>query len=148
MRIDPEHHEYESHYLLVRSGSQYCAVPVEAARLVRKAPTVYPLPGSAARLLGLARVAGEPVAVVDLHALLDSASGRSGGHALTVVVRRPGGSSSLGLAVDEAFGVITIADREDRSEHDPGWIAGRTSVEGRVVVILDPERLFVEGGGG
>jgi len=146
MPIDGEHHENESRYLLVRSGGLRCAIPVAATKVVRKAPVVFPLPGSASRLLGLARVAGEPVAVVDLHALLDPASGRSGEHNLTVVLRRPGGSSTVGLAVGEAFGVITIADREDRRENDPGWIAGRTSVEGRSVAILDPERFFVEGG--
>jgi chemotaxis signal transduction protein len=146
MPIDGEHHENESRYLLVRSGGFRCAIPVAATKVVRKAPTVFPLPGSAPRLLGLARVAGEPVAVVDLNALLDSASGLSGVHNLTVVLRRPGGSSTVGLAVDEASGVITIADREDRWAHDPGWIAGRTSVEERSVAILDVERFFAEDG--
>lgn len=144
MRTDTDHPECEPHYLMVRSGGHRCAIPVEATKLVTKAPTVYPLPSSAERLLGLAQVAGEPVAIVDLHALLDSQGDRSGGHELTVIVRRPGGSSSLGLAVDEAFGVITIADQEGRGQSDPRWVAGRTSMNGRTVVILDPGQLFVD----
>jgi len=137
----------EAHYLLVRGGGHRCAIPVEAAKLVTKAPTVYPLPSSEPRLLGLAQIAGEPVAVVDLHALLDPESGSCGSHSLTVVVRRPGGSSSLGLAIDEAFGVVAIADPDGRGDNDPGWVAGRTIVDDRTVVIVDPERLFIEGHG-
>ncbi len=148
MRSDPDTHEDKTHFLLVRSGGYRCAIPVKAAKLVTKAPTVYPLPNSATRLLGLAQVAGEPVAVVDLHAIIDPEGGRGSGHELTVIVRRPGGSSTLGLAVDEAFGVVTIEQRLDRVESDPGWISGRTSMDDRTVVILDPERLFYEKSGG
>lgn len=148
MRSDLNSPEHDAHFLLVRGGGHRCAIPVGAAKLVTKVPMIYPLPSSEARLLGIAQIAGEPVAVVDLHALLDPQGGRSGGHVLTVVVRRPGGSSSLGLAVDEAFGVVTIAERVDRADEDPGWVAGRTSMDDRTVVILDPERLFVEGSGG
>lgn len=135
--------EREDHFLLVRSGGQRCAIPVEAARLVTGAPEVFPLPSSAPRLLGLAQIAGEPVAVVDLHALLDADGRPGGGHELTVVVRRPGGSSSLGLAVDEAFGVIAAAHRQDRSSDDPPWVAGSLAMDQGTVFILDPERLFV-----
>jgi len=144
MRTDLDHPDREGRYLLVRSGGHRCAIPVEAIKLVTRVPEVYPLPSSEPRLLGLAQVAGEPVAVVDLHALLDPKSEPGGGHVLTVIVRRPGGGSSLGLAIDEAFGVITVADRRDCATNDPSWVSGRTSVDGRTVVILDPERLFVE----
>jgi len=133
----------KNHFLLVRSGGHRCAIPVESAKLVTKAPKVYPLPSSAPRLLGLAQVAGEPVAVVDLHALLDPDGKPGGGHELTVIVRRPGGGSSLGLAVDEAFGVTEVSRRSDRSADDPEWVAGRVSMDDRSVVILDPELLFV-----
>ena len=143
MRSDSNHSDDESHYLMVRGGGHRCAIPVESVKLVTKAPAVHPLPSSAPRLLGLAQVAGEAVAVVDLHALLDPKGEQGGGHELTVIVRRPGGGASLGLAIDEAFGVTTIADRRDRAINDPGWVAGRCSMNGRTVVLLDPEHLFV-----
>lgn len=143
MRIDPEHPEGKGHYLLVRSGGHRCAIPVGAAKLVTKAPKVYPIKSSEPRLLGLAQIAGEPIAVVDLHALLDPEGGTGGGHELTVIIREPGGGSSLGLAVDEAFGVVNVTREQPRREDDPGWVAGRSSVDDRTVVILDPEQLFV-----
>ena len=142
MRTDPEHPEGKDHYLLVRSGGYRCAIPVEAAKLVTKAPKVYPLHSSEPRLLGLAQIAGEPVAVVDLQALLDPEGGPGGSHNLTVIIRKPGGGSSLGLAVEEAFGVITVVDERARREDDPRWVAGRSSVGERPIVILDPEQLF------
>jgi chemotaxis signal transduction protein len=143
MGTDSDHPDSKAHYLLVRSGGHRCAIPVEAAKLVTRVPTIYPLHSSGPRLLGLAQVAGEPVAVVDLHALLDPKGGTGGGHELTVVVSQPDGGSSLGLAVDEAFGVIAVADLQPREPTDPEWVAGRTSVDQRAVVVLDPEQLFV-----
>jgi len=143
MCTDSDHPESEGQYLLVRSGGYRCAIPVESAKLVTRATRVYPLPSSEPRLLGLATIAGEPVAVVDLHALLDPEGDPGGSHELTVIVRRPGGGSSLGLAVDDAFGVITVVDRQARVTDDPGWVAGRSTMDDRTIIILDPERLFV-----
>ncbi len=143
MGTDAEHPDSKAHHLLVRSGSHRCAIPVNAAKLVISAPRVYPLHGSDPRLLGLAQVAGEPVAVVDLHALLDEEGGASGGHGLTVIVGQPGGGSSLGLAVDEAFGVIRVANPQPPRPDDPRWVAGTSTVDDRLIFILDPEQLFV-----
>lgn len=143
MNTDSEHREGKGHCLLVRSGGHRCAIPVDAAKLVTKAPRIYPLHGSKPRLLGLAQIAGEPVAVVDLQALLDPEGGAAGGHELTVIIRGPAGGSTLGLAVDEAFGVIAVTGELSRREDDPRWIAGRSSLDDRLVVVLDPEQLFV-----
>ena len=143
MRNDSGHPDNEDHFLLVRSGGHRCAIPVEAAKLVTKAPKVYPVPTSALRLLGLAQVAGEPVAIVDLHAILDPDGCPGGGHELTVIVRTRGGGSVIGLAIDEAFGVISVGRQPQQSTDDPGWVTGRMTMDGRTVVILDPDQLFV-----
>ncbi len=142
MGAEPEQTESKTHYLLVRSGGYRCAVPVAVAKLVARAPEVYPLPGSEPRLLGLAQIGGEPVAVVDLHAFLDPEGGTGGGHEFTVIVKEPAGGSSLGLAIDEAFGVIAVADEQPRLENDPAIVAGRGSVDDRPVLLLDPNYLF------
>ncbi|MCU0302874.1 MAG: chemotaxis protein CheW [Thermoanaerobaculales bacterium] len=134
-------------FLVVRSGGQRCAIPVAAARLVTRKVTPTRLPGSAPRLLGLAQVGGEPVAVVDLHALLDPIGAPGAARDLTVVVRRADGSVSLGLAVDEAFGVAAIGDRRAPDPGDPPWLVGRAAIDGRELVILDAERLIADPGG-
>lgn len=136
------HVDEGSNFLLVRSGGYRCAIPVDAAKLVTKAAKIEPLPGSAPRFLGLAQVAGEPVAVVDLHALLDPTGDPGGGHELTVIVRGPDGASTLGLAVDEAFGVVSLTADEPPSETDPNWVIGRIRLDRRSIAILDPIELF------
>jgi len=138
------HPDEDSHFLLVRSGGYRCAIPVEAAKLVTRAPRVEALPGSAPRFVGLAQIAGEPAAIVDLHALLDPEGEPGGGHKLTVIVRGPGGISALGLAVDEAFGVAALSIDQPRLDSDPRWISGRSQVSGRVVAVLDPTELFAD----
>jgi chemotaxis signal transduction protein len=130
------------HSLLVRSGSHRCGIPVDAVRIVAQSGRIEPLPGSSPRLLGLAQISGEPVAVVDLHALIDPESRPGGGRQLTVVVGERGGRSALGLAVDEALGVTWIADRESRADGDPEWVVARCCIDGRSVALLDPEQLL------
>lgn len=132
------------HCLVVRSGSRRFAIPVTAAKLVAKAPKIFPLPGSKPRLLGLAQIVGEPVAVVDLQALLDGDDSPGSEHELTVVIRRPDGTATLGLAVDEAFGVVSVDLREEARENDPGWVAGRSEVGGRTVLVLSAEHLYAD----
>lgn len=131
-------------YLVVRSGSNRCAIPVAAAKLVAQAPTLSPLSGSKPRLLGLAQIAGEPVAVVELQALLDG-EGRPGGeHELTVVIRRSDGMATLGLAVDEAFGVVPIPGEPEPREDDPAWIIGRCELDDSEILVLNPDRFYAD----
>jgi chemotaxis signal transduction protein len=110
--------------------------------MVAQSGRIDPLPGSSPRLLGLAQISGEPVAVVDLHALIDPESRPGGGRQLTVVVGQRGGRSALGLAVDEALGVSWIDGLEEPSDGDPECVAGRCHIDGRSIALLDPERLL------
>jgi len=130
------------HFLMVRSGGFNCAIPVAASKMIARSIRIVPLPGSAPRLLGLAQIDGEPVAVVDLHALCDPSGEPGGVAAFTVVVRQPNGAERLGLAIDEAFGLVDIEDAEPPADGDPAWVIARTCVSGRDVLILDPTRLF------
>jgi chemotaxis signal transduction protein len=115
---------------------------VAAAKLVVRTPKLRHLPGSNPRLLGLAQIAGEPVAVVDLQALLDGA-GRSGAlHELTVVIRRSDGTATLGLAVDEAFGVMALDSAPQIRDGDPSWIKGRCQLDRGEIVVLNPDRFY------
>ncbi|MEE4272347.1 MAG: chemotaxis protein CheW [Thermoanaerobaculales bacterium] len=130
--------------LMVRSGGYRCGIPVAAAKQVATARRLDLVPGSDARLLGLAQIGGEPVAVVDLHALLDPEGAPGGSHELTVVIRRGDGTSAIGLAVDEAFGVALISGVVRRHEADSEVVGGRSEHNGRSVFILDPTILIAE----
>ena len=135
----------DTEYLVVRGGGHRCAIPVDALQLVTKALTVHPLPGSQPRLLGFAQAAGEPVAVVDLHALLDPEGNPGVTHNMTVVVRQQGGTATLGLAIDEAYGVARLPLHEGPAAGDTFIIVGRSLRDGRTVLVLDPDRLFESG---
>jgi purine-binding chemotaxis protein CheW len=136
--------EERTRCLVVRSGGHRCAIPVETAKLVSRVSEISPLPGAAPRLLGLAQIAGEPVAVVDLHALLDPQGSPGGGLEMTVIIRHPEGAATLALAVDEAYGVAEVDGWGSPNEDDPAWVIGRREVDGRIVVLLDPERLLAD----
>jgi hypothetical protein len=58
------------------------------------------------------------------------------------VVRHAGRHAWLGLAADEAFGVVTIPKAEPPGGDDPVWVAGRCELDHRPTLILDPNRLF------
>jgi chemotaxis signal transduction protein len=148
MTNDSERADGHDSFLLVRSGGHRCAIPVAAASHVAGTGRLDPLPGSAPRLLGLTQVFGEPVAVVDLHALLDPEGRPGGGRALTVVVSRRGGRSSLGLAVDEALGVVALGVRDPAGESDPEWVSGRSRLAGRDIAVVDPDVLLAPADGG
>jgi chemotaxis signal transduction protein len=142
MENGSKHVDEGARFLLVRSGGYRCAIPVDAAKLVTKATETTALPGSAPRFLGLAQIAGEPVAVVDLHALLDPDGQPGGGHEMTVIVRGPAAGATLGLAVDEAMGVVALTAERERSDEDPHWVSGHSRLDARPIAILDPPELF------
>ena len=136
-RVDPR-----PEHLLVRSGGQRCAIPVDAAHQVTGPLALHPLPCSASRLLGLAQFAGEPLAVVDLHALLHPDAAPGGVYELTVILRDPSGEALLGLAAEEALGVVSVGPGEGPAAGDPPWVAGHSRVDGRDAVLLEPSLLF------
>jgi chemotaxis signal transduction protein len=132
----------DTEYLLVRGGGHRCAIPVTALQLVTRALVVHPLPGSMPRLLGFAQAAGEPVAVLDLHALLDPEGNPGGTHRLTVIVQQQDGPATLGLAIDEAYGVAQLPVHEGPAADDTTVVAGRSSRDGRTILVLNLDRLF------
>jgi chemotaxis signal transduction protein len=102
----------------------------------------YPLAGSQPHLLGLSQYGGEPLAIVDLHALLTGSQPRPD-HRTTLIVKPPTGPlrGNLGLAVDEAVNVIRL-DPKDHPSRVGALVAAETHHDGEALVILDPAVLF------
>ena len=124
------------------SGGVRFALPALAVRQVVQMPALHPVPGSKAHLLGLAQISGEPLAVLDIYALL--AGGPAGVAPRTTVVLgrgEDGRRSVLGLAVDEVEAMAAIS-RMTEVEEAGGLVAGRADFEGGQVQILDPSVLF------
>jgi len=128
--------------LLVRSGTLCCALPAsDVVRVVRGLPC-HPVPGSRTHLVGLAQYGGEPLPVLDLHALVEG--GASGvRHRSTVILGRGRrrDRSVVGLAVDHALRIVDLPDTA-ATDSAPGLVTYSVEVEGKAVKVLNTERLL------
>ena len=129
-------------YLLVRSGGTVWALPADQVRRVVRGLACHPAPGARPHLLGLAQFGGEPLAVLDLHALVAGVMPRSD-HRATVILGRRGTRSDavLGLAIDEALRVVTLADPPHPGSPN-SLTEGTLSIDGDSVKVLDTACLF------
>ena len=137
--MDQEGHR---RYLLVRSGGAGWALPPDQVRRVVRGLACHPAPGARPHLLGLAQFAGEPLPVLDLHALVTGGTPRSD-HRATVILGRQGAWSGavLGLAIDEALRVETLADPPQPGSPDP-LVEGTLTIDGDSVYVLNTAHLF------
>lgn len=137
-------YEADERFLLVNTGHLRCALPTAMVRQVVRSLSLYPVPGSQPHLLGLAQFAGEPLAVLDLHALVtDGVPGSA--HRATVILGRAPESTGrvVGFAVDEAVGVSALQVSKDHRE-DSSIVTATAMFEGHTVRVVDPSVLFSE----
>jgi purine-binding chemotaxis protein CheW len=125
-------------HVYVRVGAEGYALPVDHVLEVLGPGRLSPLPGAAAYVLGLRNVRGQVVPVFDLAALVGAGSPESR-QRVCVASHRAG---LAGLAVDE---VTDVAELPSGGEADVGPLLARsTLVDGRLVGVVDAERLFTE----
>jgi chemotaxis signal transduction protein len=133
----------EAHrYLLVRSGSLNCALPASDVVRVVRGLTCFPIPGSKSRLLGLAQYGGEPLPVLDLHALVNG--GGSGTRYTTTVIvgrSRRRDRKIIGLAVDEVVRVVQSADISSISQEET---VSDATIAGEKIKIVNTGRLLTD----
>ena len=124
--------------LLARAGFFWCALPLRQVRQVLSAPKVYPLPGAADVVSGLAEVDGEPVVVLSLERLVKAPEGPGAEFPVILLVAldpaNPG--ETLGLAVDEIGDLVGI-DEERVVGPSRGPIRGEMQLGEQVVRVLD-----------
>lgn len=93
-----------STFLLVRSGGRYCGLPLDHVIETCRPQPVQPLGDAPAYVLGLARVRGQIIPVVDLAAIL----GDKAGHSPTRFVSLRISDRRIALAVDEVKGLVRV----------------------------------------
>ena len=102
------------------------------------------VPGSQANLLGLAQYGGDPLPVLDLHALVVGAASGSRHHSTVILGRgRRYDRSALGLAVDSVLRVVDLPGLVF-ADADTGLVAATVKIEGEPVKVLNTERLLAE----
>jgi chemotaxis signal transduction protein len=129
-------------HLLVRAGEYVCALPLGAVRRVLRALPLYPLPGSAPELKGLAEFAGDPLPVLDLARLARAPQGANPAYPVTVVAWAgpPEARELVGLAADAALEVVYLPAATVVGG-DGALVAGETVIAGQVVRVIDLQAL-------
>ncbi len=132
----------EATHLLVRAGEYVCALPLGAVRRVLRSLPLYPLPGSAPELRGLAEFAGDPLPVLDLARLARAPQGANPTFPVTVVAWAgpPGSRELVGLAADAALEVAHLP-ADSVAGGDGALVAGEALVSGQVVRVIDLQAL-------
>jgi chemotaxis signal transduction protein len=132
-------------FLLVRSGGIYCALPANQVRRIVRGLTCHSVPGGKPHLLGLAQYGGEPLAVLDILALVSGSAPRANNRATVIIGReRRGARTVLGLAVDEALRVATMAEFSDVEPGDHGLLEGTATCDHSAVKLLNTSVLFAD----
>jgi chemotaxis signal transduction protein len=122
----------------VRVGREAYAIPVTHVREIVEYGDVTPLPGSGAHVLGMRNLRSRVLPVFDLAALLGA--GERGEPASVCVAEHDG--SVAGLAVEEVSDVTALP--EDGDPVDSALIDRSVLVDGRLVGVIDADRLFEE----
>ncbi|MEJ2190069.1 MAG: hypothetical protein P8Y93_11795, partial [Acidobacteriota bacterium] len=88
--------------------------------------------------------AGEPLAVLDLHALVTDGVPGSAHRATVILGREPQSAGRVvGLAVDQAVGVMAL-EVAGSAREDSSLMTATAMFEGQTVQVVDPSVLFSE----
>jgi chemotaxis signal transduction protein len=130
--------EDEAQVIAFRIGGELHACDVQLVEEVVTKRRVHPLPDMPPRLLGVLRLRGELVPVVDVAPLLDLRLEAEQPAILVTVM----GDVRVGVAVDAAHEVVTLSPAEYRpaplsgGERDQ-FVAGLARIDGKLVNLLD-----------
>ncbi len=139
--------EADRPYIVFALGGQDHAVPIAGVVEVGPRPAVTPLPFAPAWLLGLTNLRGDIISVIDLRTLFDLPhAGPARGERL-LVVRGTATDAVAGFVVDAVRGLrrqagaVRDVPRNSDSAFGP-CLAGALDLDGRLVAVLDPDRLL------
>jgi purine-binding chemotaxis protein CheW len=133
-------------YVTAIIGGQLFGLPISRVQDVFVPERLTRVPLAAADIAGLLNLRGRIVTMIDMRRRLDLAADQPGRHQLAIGVEHKG--ESHGLLVDEIGEVLKLppASREDNpvnlDERLARVSAGVHRVEGRLLVVLDVERVL------
>lgn len=137
--------EDEAQVIAFHLGGELHACDIQLVEEVVTKRRIHRLPDMPPRLLGMLRLRGELVPVLDVAPLLDLALGT--GHPTILVVGL--GESRLGVAVDAAQDVVALTPADYRpAPHTGGerdeYVVGVARVDGRLVSLIDLAEMLRE----
>jgi purine-binding chemotaxis protein CheW len=137
--------EDESQVIAFTLGGELHGCDIQLVEEVVNRRRVHPLPDMPARLLGILRLRGELVPVLDVARMLDLelAGGEAQGSVLVLAL----GDTRVGIAVDAAEDVLTLTPADYRpaplsgGERDQ-FVVGVARLGGRLLNLLDLEEML------
>jgi chemotaxis signal transduction protein len=127
--------------LVFRVGPERFALALTAVDEVIDAPSVQPLPDSAATVRGFAALRGELVSIFDPRPLLNVGGDA---HGAVLLFERDG--RRIGLAIDDVYDAITVEEADLRSvpgsEAADGVLVGVVRRGSDLVAVLDAKALL------
>jgi len=134
--------------VFVLGGEEYC-VDILKVQEIRGYEKVTPIPAAPAYLKGVVNLRGVIVPVIDLRMKFGMAEPRYDAFTVVIVLRIAG--RDVGAVVDGVSDVLQLAASEVKpapslgSVVDASFIAGLATQSGRMILILDIEKLLSSG---
>lgn len=127
-------------YVTFFLGGSLFAVPASKVLEVTRPTTITPLPHAPQRLLGIAGVRGEVVAVIDLRSAIGATSAPTSDRPKLVILNAEENETRIGFLVDAMHEIAFVAaDEIGNAEHE--YIIGTTASDGASLRILAVDRL-------
>ena len=130
-------------------GSEEYGVDILKVQEIRGYEKVTPLPKAPDYLKGVVNLRGTIVPVIDLRVKFGLAEPRYDSFTVVVILRI--GARVVGIVVDGVSDVVQLAAHEIRDAPDMGtvvdssFLAGLATQDGRMILLLDIERLLSSG---
>ncbi len=127
--------------IVVRCGNEEYAIPVEQTVSIEELEKVNPIPHLPEYLLGLMKIRGELVPILDFQQILYGNSAKNDPNAKVVVVQTEG--VFFGLLVLEAKEILDIAEDTLTSKglmaySKTPYFSSVANLENRIITIIDP----------
>ncbi len=153
MTPDPQHQSGAEHFLTFVLGREEYGVTILKVQGIQGWDRVTPIPGTPDFILGVINLRGAIVPVVDLRRRFGMPAGEFGPTTVVIVVKvtTEGHERTLGLVVDAVSDVRSVGDNERMPAPDFGaavktdFVRGLATVEERMVILLDIDKLVSEG---
>jgi purine-binding chemotaxis protein CheW len=133
-----------SKVVVFRTGNEEYAIPLQFVVSIEKLDTPTPIPQMSDFIKGIVEIREELIPIIDLEYIFFQCNLNTDENARLIVIQSA--QLSLGLLVNEAKEIIEIPEEKIKqvgliSFDDTAYISGVVSLEGRLITIINPEKL-------
>jgi len=133
-------------------GGLRCGLDITRVQEIIRMPELTPAGGTAAAVAGIINLRGQILTVLDLRTVLSLSAAEAGGERKIIIVKDREGF--IGFCCDDVHDILTMKERFVESKVprlkgvDVTYFSGIYKTEDMLILLLDPERVLEEDGGG